>query len=100
MNQVFFFHIHKIVSRVSKEAFKKSFVEGIKIFLKKKKTKNEDMHVKDIKIFLKRKKKKKRHYRRERHKNFSGYEKQKIAKCRSNCYVIYKKITARSLNKV
>ena len=60
MNQVFFFHIHKIVSRVSKEAFKKSFVEGIKIFLKKKKNK-------------------KRRYACERYQNLSEEEKEKKA---------------------
>ena len=40
----------------TKKGFKKSLVEGIKVFLKKRKTKSINMLVKDIEIFLKKKK--------------------------------------------
>ena len=42
--------------------------------------------VKDIKIFLKKKKEKKRQYRRERYKNISGDEKQKLVEYRKKYY--------------
>ena len=43
------------IIRKTKKGFKKSLMEDIKIFQKKKKTKSKNMVVNDIKIFLKKK---------------------------------------------
>ena len=50
------------------------------------------MLLKDIKIFLKKKKKKKQQYSRERYKNLSEDEKQKLVDCRTKYHRMRKNL--------
>ena len=65
-------------------------MKGIKIFLKKKKTKSNNTLVKHSKIFLKKKKKKSISIA-VNHKSLSEGEKQRISERRRNYYLTRKK---------
>ena len=62
-------------------------MKGIKIFLKKIKTKRVNMIPNEIEIFLN----KRRQYERERHKFLAKDEKQTITEYRINYYITHKK---------
>ena len=62
-------------------------MKGIKIFLKKIKTKKVNMIPNEIEIFLN----KRRQYERERHKTLAKDEKQTITEYRINYYITHKK---------
>ena len=72
----------------NKKKIKKSLMKGIKMLLKKKRTKSENMAVNDIRISQKTKS-----------KNHLGIEKN-IMKCKKNKKIKKDKQTVKSLNKV
>ena len=65
-------------------------VKGIKVFLKKKKTKNKNMVASDIKILMTKKKIKKHQCKRECYKNLSKEQKKILVEYKRNYYIMPK----------